>query len=426
MKMMSRTHADELSANNLAIAAFASLPPNDETMAHNVNKNIITKAGDDMERPLPKQYPARTSAALNTLLSTAKSYRNTRNEKLRSHRTNVVFPAFQGKLVAAGLENDLITDVEMAFISYLLKPLPEIILSFTKSEFDARNPIVEDKPWVPKTANLTDGCIIRFKDGEIAHVWLPDALDEFYRGVEDHQPLEPLCIQWDKDGPWCQSVTERSNGGLKGNSKAAERVAALKIFETRLAPVEDALSALYKVVAPKTFAEAKKHQQFLVEEKTGLEVLSPDQCTSTFVHVKNQSVVPHKDRKDFCLQELGYRLKMLSGDSMLINARFLAHCLCHIDGERTCLVFLNKSSKDNLVKHLLASSREKKKRVKGLKDAGLVDQAAAAEEQPTPFFYPFMRQEQNRWEKDPTSDPFVPLAAVKREQKRRNLVDQED
>ncbi|KAL5316657.1 hypothetical protein ACEPPN_015706 [Leptodophora sp. 'Broadleaf-Isolate-01'] len=209
MKMMSRTHADELSANNLAIAAFASLPPNDETMAHNVNKKIITKAGDDMERPLPKQYPARTSAELNTLLSTAKSYRNTRNEKLRSYRTNVVFPAFQGELVAAGLESDLITDIEVnqwqrlryadSWLSYLLKPLLKIILSFTKSEFDARNPTVEDKPWVPKTANLTDGYIIRFKDGEIAHVWLPDALDEFYRGVEDHQPLEPLCIQWDKE-----------------------------------------------------------------------------------------------------------------------------------------------------------------------------------------------------------------------------------
>ncbi|KAL5316658.1 hypothetical protein ACEPPN_015707 [Leptodophora sp. 'Broadleaf-Isolate-01'] len=196
---------------------------------------------------------------------------------------------------------------------------------------------------------------------------------------------------------------------------------------------------------------------------------------------------------------------MLSGDFMLTNARFFTQCLCHIDGERTCLVFLSKSSKDNLVKYvsqmepgpeldavwaekhrrdkqkrdthsgilstelevlkrylgdavttdgvivtlhdisklswqeiyklehvlnnpskLLDSIGEKRKRVKGLKDAGLVDQAAAAEEQPTPFFYPFMRQEQNRRDKDPTSDPFLPLAAVKREQKKRKRVDQED
>lgn len=115
----------------------------------------------------------------------------------------------EADLGCKGLESDLITDIEVnqwqrlryadSWLSYLLKPLLKIILSFTKSEFDARNPTVEDKPWVPKTANLTDGYIIRFKDGEIAHVWLPDALDEFYRGVEDHQPLEPLCIQWDKE-----------------------------------------------------------------------------------------------------------------------------------------------------------------------------------------------------------------------------------
>ncbi|KAG4434111.1 hypothetical protein IFR05_010420 [Cadophora sp. M221] len=314
--MMNRAHLGELSANK-SIAAFASLPPNDETMAHNVRKKVITKGGDDMERPL-KQYPIRTSAELNALLRAAESCKETRNEKIPSHRTNVVFPAFQKELLAAGTFGDVGVNqwkrlrYADKWLSYLLEPLPEIVLSFTKPVFDAKNPTVEAETWVSKIANLTDGCIIRFNDGEIAHVWLPDALDEFYRGVDDHQPLEPLCIQWDKEydelypadenrnmdkrhlkdeyrtgqkkfyedqgihcgtahyrimpirghsndptwdhsGPWCQSVTERSNGGRKGNSKAAERVAALKIFEARLVPVEDALSALYKAVAPKQF-----------------------------------------------------------------------------------------------------------------------------------------------------------------------------
>ncbi|PVH82593.1 hypothetical protein DL98DRAFT_652995, partial [Cadophora sp. DSE1049] len=149
-----------------------------------------------------------------------------------------------------------------------------MFLRITKADFDDGNPGVEDEPWVPKVTNLTEGCIIRFSDGEIALAWLPDALDEFYRGVEDHQPLEPLCVHWDKEydavypahdsrnkdrrhpnegyeegqkkfyndqgincgtyhhriqpaqghandptwhqsGPWCQSVTEDSKGGLQ-------------------------------------------------------------------------------------------------------------------------------------------------------------------------------------------------------------------
>jgi len=37
---------------------------------------------------------------------------------------------------------------------------------------------------------------VYFKSGEPLLVWLPCAIDEAYRGVEGHQPLEPRLRKW--------------------------------------------------------------------------------------------------------------------------------------------------------------------------------------------------------------------------------------
>ena len=54
---------------------------------------------------------------------------------------------------------------------------------------------------------------------------------------------------------------------------------------------------------------------------------------------------------DFCLSEIGHRLPLRSTEFLRMDAKTFNHSMYHMDGDRTALVFLSKSQKDDLLQH---------------------------------------------------------------------------
>jgi hypothetical protein len=108
--------------------------------------------------------------------------------------------------------------------------------------------------------------------------------------------------------------------------------------------------------------------EFAKYNRDDLKTDSPQQCHLLMAHVKNKSVANHKDGDDcglavsttfgnfaggeFCLPELNERLEFRNEDFLLMNAKVLAHCVGHFDGERTSLVFTSKSDAEYIVPHV--------------------------------------------------------------------------
>lgn len=263
---------------------------------------------------------------------------------------------------------------------------------------------------------------------------MPHAIDEFYRGVPDHKPLEPQLRIWDEglereypshdprktdgrhpsdgyhraqityldskglghgaghfgiwhargqqshqtsksNGPYCHILSEDTRGGPHTLPEKVREVrrAAFKKYQLRLIPVEEALGIFYKVLAPEKFAKSREQREFIVAEftKYGLESLpqlSEYQCHLFMARVKNKSVTNHKDEGDFglavettfgnfaggdfCCSELNERFYFRAGDFLVMDARVLAHCVAHFDGERTTIVFTSKSSCETRKPHV--------------------------------------------------------------------------
>jgi hypothetical protein len=293
---------------------------------------------------------------------------------------------------------------------------------------------VEQDPSLPSRSTILRGCRIYFLDGELALCWMPHAIDECYRGVPDHKPLEPQLRVWDEElervypahdprkndgrhpsdgyhraqiayldskglghganhfghwhargqqsnqtsksnGPWCHILSEDTRGGPQTIPEKVREVhkAAFKKYQLRLILVEEALGKFYKVLSPEKFAKSREQREFIVAEftKYGLESLpqlSENQCHLFMARVKNKSVTNHKDEGDFglavettfgdfaggdfCCSELNERFYFRAGDFLVMDAKVLAHCVAHFDGERTTIVFTSKSSSESRKPHV--------------------------------------------------------------------------
>ena len=133
------------------------------------------------------------------------------------------------------------------------------------------------------------------------------------------------------------------------------------------------MGIFYKALAPEKFAKSREQREFIVAEftKYGLESLpqlSENQCHLFMARVKNKSVTNHKDEGDFglavettfgnfaggdfCCSELNERFYFRAGDFLVMDAKALAHCVAHFDGERTTIVFTSKSSSETRKPHV--------------------------------------------------------------------------
>jgi hypothetical protein len=177
------------------------------------------------------------------------------------------------------------------------------------------------------------------------------------------------------NGPWCHILSEDTRGGPQTSPEKEREAhrAAFQKYQLRLIPVEEALGIFYKALAPEKFAKSREQREFIVAEftKYGLESLpqlSENQCHLFMARVKNKSVTNHKDEGDFglavettfgdfaggdfCCSELNERFYFRAGDFLVMDAKVLAHCVAHFDGERTTIVFTSKSSSESRKPHV--------------------------------------------------------------------------
>ncbi|KAG4434110.1 hypothetical protein IFR05_010419 [Cadophora sp. M221] len=355
-------------------------------MAPNGKAKQATIPNNDMEYPLPTEYVIQSPEELQAVLETAR-VDSDRIDEETAVTLRKEFEEFSAKLKANGLSNERVSEIGpnqlprldrgSKWYKHLISQLPLVTCQFDRTYY-LRRP--RDKnPWVPKSHTFTRGCVIKYKNGEICLVWLRNAIDEFYRGIPEHQFLEPQLVKWGEELEAQFPVHLPKTAGDSREPETLYNKAQRAYYQTKNLGWGGLHLGIYEMrgqIGNQTMKNGEPFCQSITEDSLGgkkeqLKKYVVDALSAFYEAVdmvRNKSVPSHKncfDRRltvetvygdftggDFCLPDINQRLEFRSRDFIAMDARATAHCVTEFRGARTALVFLSKSDSTTVKQHV--------------------------------------------------------------------------